>query len=85
MESRLSDCFFTFEPKEQIAGTLAHRAFLIFVVARGFALRAVDPIRALNSCVDAVAALFADGFATTTVCHPAVVAGGATFRTTRNG
>jgi hypothetical protein len=44
-----------------------------------------DPIKAFGGkCVDAVAALFANGFGTTTVRDPDVVANAATLSTTGN-
>jgi hypothetical protein len=43
-----------------------------------------DPISFDSNCVYAAAALFAAGFATTTVCDPHVVTSAATLCTTRN-
>ena len=49
------------------------------------AVNAFDPIDAFDgSCVNTVAALFADGFATTAIGDPYVVTNGATHSATRD-
>jgi hypothetical protein len=76
-----------FVPKahEEIAGTFAVRAFFIAVISGRFAMDTFDPVQCfVGNCVNAVATLFADDFATTTVCDSSVVTSAATLCTTRN-
>jgi hypothetical protein len=69
----------------QIPGTFAFRAFLVPEIPGCLAVNAFDPIYALDgSCVNTVAALFADGFATTAIGDPYVVTNGATHSATRD-
>ena len=81
----LSHRFFTGKPHKEIPGTFAFWAFLVPVISGCFTVSAFDPIKVFDgSCVNAGAALFADGFATTTVCDSHVVTNGATLCTTRD-
>ena len=82
--ARLNRCFIP-QADEYVAGTFAVRAFLIAVISGCLAVRTFAPIKCFDgNCVNAAAALFAPGFATTTVCDPHAVTGAATLCTTRN-
>ncbi len=77
--------FFIPQAHEQVASTSAVRTFLIAVISGGFTMDTFDPVKcSVSDCVNAVAALFADDFATTTVCDFPVVTSAATLCTTRN-
>ena len=69
---------------EEVAGTFAIRAFFIAVISGCLTVCTFDPISCDSNCVNAAAALFAAGFATTSVCDPYVVTSAATLCTTRN-
>jgi hypothetical protein len=76
---------FILQAHEQIAGAFAIRAFFIAVVSGCLTVCTFAPIKCFDSnCVNASAALFAAGFATTTVCDPHVVTSAATLCTARN-
>jgi hypothetical protein len=80
----LNRCFIR-ESHEEIARTLAVRAFFIAEISGCLAVCAFAPIRCFDSTsVDATAALFAAGFGATGVCDPQVVTGAATLCTTGN-
>ncbi len=82
--ARLNRCFIP-QAHEKIAGTLAVRAFFIAVISGCLTVCTLAPIKYFDSnCVNAAAALFAAGFATTAVCDPHVVTSAATLCTTRN-
>jgi hypothetical protein len=80
----LDRCFIR-ESHEEIAGTLAVRAFFIAEISGCLTVCTFVPIRCFGSAsVDAIAPLFAAGFGTTGVCDPHVVTGAATLCTTGN-
>ena len=82
--ARLNRCFIP-QAHEWIAGTFAVRAFFIAVISGCWTACTFAAIKFFSSnCVNAAAALFATGLATTTVCDPHVVTSAATLCTTRS-
>jgi hypothetical protein len=70
---------------EEIAGTFATGALFVAGISGCLAVGTFTPIGGLGSnCVNAVAALFADDFGTTSVCDPNVVAGATALGATGN-
>ena len=69
----------------RIDSTFAFRSFFVAVISGCLTVHAFDPISFVGSNrVNATAAFFADGFATTAVGDPYVVTREATLCTTRN-
>jgi hypothetical protein len=79
----LNRCFIP-QACEWIAGTFAFRAFFIAVISCRSTVCTFDPIKFVGgNCVNAATSVFANGFATATICDPHVVTSAATLCATR--